>query len=31
MPEEAVDYDVNDGLPPESKHDPDEDGSDDTD
>jgi hypothetical protein len=24
MPEEAVDYDVNDGLPPESKHDPDE-------
>jgi hypothetical protein len=27
MPEEAVEYDVNDGLPPESKHDVDYDES----
>jgi hypothetical protein len=26
MPEEAVDYDVDDGLPPEAKHDHDDDG-----
>jgi hypothetical protein len=25
MPEESSDYDVNDGLPPESKHDVDDD------
>lgn len=29
MPEEAADYDVNDGLPPESKHDVDDDEADD--
>jgi len=27
MPEESTDYEVNDGLPPESKHDPDDDAA----
>ena len=29
MPEEAVEYDVNDGLPPDARHDPDDEEEDD--